>query len=359
MAAAAAVATARLSLTRRPRRNRRTDAIRSAVRETSLSASNLVLPVFVLEGDAAPEPVTSMPGVERLNLADTIALAQRAWSLGVRSMAIFPASVSAELKSADGSEAWNPEGLVQRTVRGLHLALPGLTVITDVALDPYTTTGHDGIMGSTPHGDDLLNDVTVEALVRQALSQAEAGTDMVAPSDMMDGRIGAIRRALDDAGHEDVGILSYCAKYASCFYGPFRDAVGSASAAGTRKLDKRTYQMDPANRREAMAEVALDEAEGADAVMVKPAGPYLDVIRDVRAATTLPVAAYQVSGEYAMLAAAGEKGWLDFEAAAMESLLGIRRAGADIILTYFAVRAAELLAAEAAERAPGALVMSG
>lgn len=343
-----------LNLARRPRRNRRTAAIRGAVRETTLSAAHLVLPVFVLEGDAPREPVASMPGVERLNLVDTLALAKRGWGLGVRSMAIFPASVDTALKSDDGREAWNPEGLVQRTVRALHKAVPGLTVITDVALDPYTKTGHDGIIGDTPHGPDLLNDVTVDALVRQALSQAEAGTDMVAPSDMMDGRVGAIRTALDAAGHEDVGILAYSAKYASCFYGPFRDAVGSASAAGTRKLDKSTYQMDPANRREAITEVALDEAEGADAVMIKPAGPYLDIIREVRGATRLPVAAYQVSGEYAMLAAAGEKGWLDFESAAMESLMGIRRAGADIILTYFAIRAAELLMEQARECSPAA-----
>jgi porphobilinogen synthase len=344
-----------LEIQQRLRRMRRNDAVRALGAETLLSASNLILPVFVLDGDAPPEEISSMPGVKRLNLADTVELAKRAWGVGVRGLALFPASVAPALKNEEGTEAWNGEGLIQRSVRRLREEIPGLCIVTDVALDPYTTSGHDGISGETPHGHDLLNDVTVEALVKQALSHAEAGTTFVAPSDMMDGRVGAIRKALDKHGFEDVGILAYSAKYASCFYGPFREAVGSAKAAGTRSLDKRTYQMNPANRREACLEVELDEAEGADMVMVKPAGPYLDVIRDVREATRLPVAAYQVSGEYAMLAAAGERGWLDFEAAAMESLLGIRRAGADVILTYFALRAGEILAERAAALAPSVL----
>jgi porphobilinogen synthase len=338
------------------RRGRRTDAIRSAAAETVLTAANLVLPVFVLEGDSAPEPISSMPGVSRLNASDTIELIGRVRSLGIKMIAIFPTSLSPDLKSDDGCEAWNPSGLVQTTVKAIHAAFPDICVITDVALDPYTKTGHDGIMGATPHGMDLLNDTTIAALVKQALSQAEAGTDFVAPSDMMDGRVGILRTALDEAGHSDVGILAYSAKYASCFYGPFREAVGSASAAGTTSLDKRTYQMNPANTKEALLEARLDEEEGADMVMVKPAGPYLDVIRGVAEQTELPVAAYQVSGEYAMLAAAGEKGWLDFDKAAMESLLAIRRAGANVILSYFAPRAAELLAKAAADAAPGALV---
>lgn len=351
----AATAGGPFSIRRRMRRGRRTDAIRSAVAETVLTPANLVLPVFVLEGDARPEPIASMPGVSRLNAVDTLELIGKVRSLGVKMIAIFPASLSPSLKSDDGSESWNPSGLVQTTVRSIHAAFPDICVITDVALDPYTKTGHDGIMGDTLHGPDLLNDTTVAALVKQALSQAEAGTDYIAPSDMMDGRVGILREALDAAGYTDVGILAYSAKYASCFYGPFREAVGSAKAAGTTSLDKRTYQMNPANSKEALLEARLDEEEGADMVMVKPAGPYLDVIRGVSEHTELPVAAYQVSGEYAMLAAAGEKGWLDFDKAAMESLLAIRRAGANVILTYFAPRAAELLAKAAAAAAPGAL----
>jgi porphobilinogen synthase len=318
----------------RPRRNRKLEAIRGLVREHRLGAAQLVLPLFI-HGDAGDAPIGSMPGCARLGAEGLLREVEAALAAGVGSIALFP-KIPEALKTSDGREAWNPEGLVPRTVARLKQAFPELVVITDVALDPYSSDGHDGIVA--PDGR-ILNDETVDVLCRQALAQAAAGADVVAPSDMMDGRVGAIRAALDRAGHTDTSILAYTAKYASAFYGPFRDALDSAPRHG----DKKTYQMDPANVREALREAALDEAEGADMIMVKPAGPYLDVIRAIRERTSLPVAAYQVSGEYAMLKAAAERGWVDERRAVLESLLAIHRAGADLVLTYFARAAAQWL----------------
>jgi porphobilinogen synthase len=320
-------------LTRRPRRLRRTAAIRGMVAETRLSPDNLIQPLFVIEGEGAPEPIASMPGQYRFNLKDLVAEALELASLGIRAVALFP-KLDASLKSAKGEEALNPETLVLRAVRKLKAAVPELVVITDVALDPYTTHGHDGVL--TEDGTDVANDETVAILAQMAVRQAEAGVDFVAPSDMMDGRVGAIRAALDEAGFSEVGVIAYSAKFNSAFYGPFRDAVGSAKAAGTRLLGKDTYQLNPGNRREARLEVQLDVEEGADIVMVKPAGPYLDIIRETADAVELPVAAYQVSGEYAQIHAAAQLGWLDLKRSRDESLLAIKRAGADLILTYFA-----------------------
>ncbi|MFP5383923.1 MAG: porphobilinogen synthase [Gammaproteobacteria bacterium] len=322
----------------RPRRLRRDDFSRRLVRETSLGAANLIWPVFVLEGENRREPVASMPGVERLSIDLLLAAAREAHALGIPAIALFPVTPT-ENKSLDAAEAWNDEALAQRAVRALKAALPDLGVITDVALDPFTTHGQDGIIDASGY---VLNDVTVEALVRQALSHARAGADVVAPSDMMDGRIGAIREALESGGFPNVRILAYSAKYASAYYGPFRDAVGSAGNLG--KGNKHSYQMDPANSDEALHEVALDLAEGADMVMVKPGMPYLDIVRRVKDEYRVPTFVYQVSGEYAMHMAAAQNGWLDEQAVMMESLLCIRRAGADAILTYFAVRAARVLA---------------
>ena len=323
----------KLELTRRPRRLRRTPAIRALVAETSLDAGDFIAPLFVVDGQAAPQAVGSMPGVMRYALADLAREAAELQELGVRAVALFPC-LESELKDDVGSGALDANTLVLRAVRAVKQAAPGLVVITDVALDPYTTHGHDGVL--TAARDDVDNDRTVEILRKMAVLQAEAGVDLVAPSDMMDGRVGAIREALDAAGLTQTGILAYSAKFASAYYGPFREAVGSAKAAGTSLLDKHTYQLTAGNRREATTEVMLDEAEGADIVMVKPAGPYLDVIREVRDATRLPVAAYQVSGEYAQIHAAARMGWLDLERCRAESLLAIKRAGADMILTYFA-----------------------
>jgi porphobilinogen synthase len=317
----------------RPRRTRRADFVRRLVRETRLSADDLIYPVFVLDGANRRETIASMPGIERLSIDLLVAAAAEYVELGIPALALFPV-IDPALKSLDAAEAYNPEGLVQRTVRALKAAYPQLGVITDVALDPYTTHGQDGIIDAAGY---VLNDVTVATLTRQALSQAAAGADMVAPSDMMDGRIGAIRAALEAAGHRDTRILAYAAKYASAFYGPFREAVGSARALG--KADKRTYQMDPANGDEALREVALDLAEGADMVMVKPGMPYLDVVRRVKERFGVPTLAYQVSGEYAMLKAAAQAGWLDERAVVIESLLAFKRAGADAVLTYFAPQA--------------------
>lgn len=314
------------------RRNRRSPAIRDLVRETTVLASDLVQPLFVQAGDAAPEPIDSMPGMCRFSISDLVGECRACADAGVRAVAIFP-KIDPALKDAAGSHAVSESNLLFEAVRQVKSAVPELLVITDVALDPYTDHGHDGVLESD--GAVVANDATVEALCKLAVAEAAAGADIVAPSDMMDGRIGAIRRALDGAGFDNVAILSYAVKYASAFYGPFRDAVGSKKNGAT-PLDKRGYQMDPANVREAALEVRLDEDEGADIVMVKPAGPYLDVIRAVREATTLPVAAYQVSGEYAQIHAAADCGWLDYEATRDESLLAIKRAGADIILTYFA-----------------------
>ena len=314
----------------RPRRLRRDDATRRLVRENGLSVNDLIQPVFVIEGHDHSEPVPSMPGVERLTLDRLQAEAAELERLGVPAIALFPVTPAAA-KSDDAAEAWNPEGLAQRAVRAIKARTPEIAVITDVALDPFTVHGQDGLLDANGY---VANDITLEALVRQALSHAAAGADIVAPSDMMDGRVGAIRRALEADGHPETRILAYAAKYASAFYGPFRDAVGSAGNLGGG--DKRTYQMDPGNGAEALREVGLDLAEGADMVMIKPGMPYLDIIRRVRVRFDVPTFAYQVSGEYAMLNAAFDNGWLSREACVMESLLGFKRAGADAILTYFA-----------------------
>jgi len=325
----------------RMRRLRRHAFGRELVREARLSAGNLIYPVFVLEGKGQREPVPSMPGVERLSV-DLLVEEAGKWSeLGIPALALFPVT-PADVKTLDGREAWNPEGLAQRAVRALKATHPELGVITDVALDPFTTHGQDGIIDETGY---VLNDTTVEALVRQAVSHAEAGVDWVAPSDMMDGRVGAIREALETAGHVNTAILAYSAKYASSFYGPFRDAVGSAGNLGGG--NKYSYQMDPGNSDEALREVALDIAEGADGFMVKPGMPYLDIVRRVKAELGVPTFVYQVSGEYAMLEAAAANGWIDGRACILEALLCLRRAGADGILTYFAPRVAAWLAEDA------------
>ena len=316
--------------TTRMRRLRRHDFSRRLVRESHLSVDDLICPVFVLDGEKRREPVPSMPGVARLSIDELLCEATAWVELGLPAVALFPVT-AADAKSADGREAWNPDGLAQRAVRALKAALPQLGVITDVALDPFTTHGQDGIIDDTGY---VLNDITVEALVRQAVSHAEAGADMVAPSDMMDGRVGRIRAALEAGGHVNTAILAYAAKYASSFYGPFRDAVGSAANLGGG--NKYGYQMDPGNSDEAIREVALDIAEGADAFMVKPGMPYLDIVRRVKSELGVPTFVYQVSGEYAMLKAAAANGWLDEQAVVLESLLSMKRAGADAILTYFA-----------------------
>jgi porphobilinogen synthase len=318
----------------RLRRTRRSAALRSLTSESALSAGDLVYPLFVIEGENKSEAVESMPGVARRGIDGILSEARNAVELGVPAVALFPV-IGDSKKSPDGAECANPDGLVQRTVRALRKELPDLAIITDVALDPYTTHGQDGIVDSTGY---VLNDETISMLVRQAVSHADAGADIVAPSDMMDGRVGAIRNALENAGHHNTLILAYAAKYASCFYGPFRDAVGSAASLG--KSDKRNYQMDPANSDEALREVAMDLEEGADIVMVKPALPYLDVIRRVRDEFRAPTFAYQVSGEYAMIKAAAANGWLDERSAVLESLLAIKRAGASAILSYYALQAA-------------------
>ncbi len=330
----------RLDLTHRPRRLRRTASLRALVQETVLRPDDFIAPLFVVDGDPAPEEIKSMPGVFRFNLTDLVRECRELHALGVPAVALFP-KLDPKLKDDEGTQALNEDALVLRAVRAVKQEVPELTLLTDVALDPYTTHGHDGVL--TAGRDDVDNDRTVEILARMAVLQARAGVDMVAPSDMMDGRIGAIRKALDAAGFASTAIMAYSAKFNSGYYGPFRDAVGSAQAAGTRLLSKATYQLDPANRREAVTEALLDEAEGADILMVKPAGMYLDIIRDVREATRRPVAAYQISGEYAQIHAAARLGWLDLARCRHESLLAIKRAGADMILTYFAKEmAAEL-----------------
>ena len=322
----------------RPRRLRRDDLSRRLVREHSLSVNDLIYPVFITEGQGVKQPVPSMPGVDRYSLDTLMPVAEECVALGIPVMALFPV-IDPALKSLDGGEATNPQGLVPRTVRALKQRFPDLGVLTDVALDPYTSHGQDGVIDENGY---VLNDVTVEILTRQALVQAQAGVDIVAPSDMMDGRIGAIREALEENSLIYTRIMAYSAKYASAFYGPFRDAVGSAANLG--KSNKLVYQMDPGNIDEALREVAADLAEGADMVMVKPGMPYLDVLRRVKDAFRVPTFAYQVSGEYAMLKAAAANGWLDHDKVMMESLLGFKRAGADGILTYFARDAARLLA---------------
>jgi porphobilinogen synthase len=322
--------------TTRMRRNRRTAWSRRLVAENRLSVDDLIWPVFVHDGKAKRAAIPSMPGVERLSIDLLAQAAGEACELGIPAIALFPATDPAK-KTSDGDEALNAENLVCRGVRAIKAACPEIGVMCDVALDPYTTHGHDGLLRE----GQIVNDETVAVLCKQAVNQAQAGCDIIAPSDMMDGRVGAIRRALDEAGFDRVQILAYAAKYASAFYGPFRDAVGSApNLAGG---DKKTYQMDPANGDEALREVALDIAEGADMVMVKPGMPYLDIVRRVKEAFGLPTFAYQVSGEYAMLCAAAEKGWLDRERVMLESLLAFKRAGADGVLTYFALDAAKRL----------------
>lgn len=320
-----------LDLPIRPRRNRLTAALRALVRENRVTPNDLVLPLFVVEGDDLEEPVAAMPGVSRLSPDRVVAQARAAHVLGIPAVALFPV-IDDSLKDSHAAESANPDGLLQRTVRELKQALPELIVITDVAMDPYSSDGHDGLV----EDGKIVNDASIDILCDMAVAQAEAGADLVAPSDMMDGRVGYIRDALDDAAFTDVGILAYSAKYASAFYGPFREALDSAPKHG----DKKTYQMDPANRREAIREVMLDLDEGADMVMVKPALPYLDVVAAVRAESSVPVAAYQVSGEYAMIKAAAERGWLDESTAMMETVTAIKRAGADVILTYFALAVA-------------------
>ena len=324
----------------RPRRNRRDDFSRRLVRENTLTADDFIYPVFVTEGSGVRQPVPSMPDVVRYSPDTLLQAAEECAELGIPVMALFPV-IDAGLKTPDGIEAANPEGLIPRTVAAIKQRFPELGVLTDVALDPYTSHGQDGVIDDNGY---VLNEPTVEILVKQALVQAQAGVDIVAPSDMMDGRIGAVRRALEDQNHIYTRIMAYSAKYASAFYGPFRDAVGSAANLG--KSNKATYQMDPANRDEALREVAADIREGADMVMVKPGMPYLDVLRDVKQAFGMPTFAYQVSGEYAMLKAAAANGWLDHDKVVMDSLLAFKRAGGDGILTYFAVHAAKLLKAQ-------------
>ncbi len=321
--------------TTRMRRNRAHDFSRRLARQNTLSVNDLILPVFVIEGKNKTEDVPSMPGVQRMSIDLVVATAQRIHQLGIPAMVLFPV-INAEAKSLLAEEAYNPNGLAQRTVKAIKTAVPKLGVITDVALDPYTTHGQDGIIDDSGY---VINDETIETLVKQALSHAQAGADIVSPSDMMDGRVGEIRAALELANHTNTQILAYSAKYASAFYGPFRDAVGSTeNLAGG---NKHTYQMDPANSNEALHEVALDINEGADYVMVKPGMPYLDIVQRIKEEFKMPTFVYQVSGEYAMLKAASQNGWLDEKPAVLESLIGIKRAGADAILTYFAEDAAK------------------
>ena len=322
-----------LSIPIRSRRLRRTSGIRRLFSETAVSPSHLVAPLFVIDGQGKPESIPSLPGHFRFPIPSLIREAQRLSRRGVGGIAIFP-FIPQRLRTPNAKEALNPRGLIVRAIQSLKKELTDLPLFTDVALDPYTSHGHDGLLHRS--GKDVDNDSTVRLLLKQAVLLADAGADFVAPSDMMDGRIGYIRQALDQAGFTETGILSYAAKFASSLYGPFRDAVGSAQSAGTHSLDKRGYQGDPANRRAILKDALLDEKEGADVLMVKPAGPYLDILRDLRESTRLPLAAYQVSGEYAQIYAAAQKGWVDLRKARDESLLSIRRAGADIIFTYFA-----------------------
>jgi len=324
-----------LDLTTRMRRNRKSEWARRMVRENVLTADDLIWPLFVVAGKNTRVPVASMPGVERLSVDQAVREAVRAAELEIPCIALFPYT-DPNLRDESGSEALNPDNLVCQAIRAIKKEVPEIGILCDVALDPYTSHGHDGLM----RGSEIVNDETVEVLVRQALVEAEAGCDIIAPSDMMDGRVGAIRTALDEAGRNDVQIMAYAAKYASAFYGPFRDAVGSSK---TLTGDKRTYQMDPANSDEALREVELDIAEGADMVMVKPGLPYLDIVRRVKDAFGMPTFAYQVSGEYSMVMAAVQNGWLDHERAMLESLTAFKRAGADGVLTYFAPMVAERL----------------
>jgi porphobilinogen synthase len=320
----------------RPRRNRKTDAIRRLVRETHLSPSDLIAPIFVKEGSNLREPISSMPGIYRFSIDELVKECRELHSLGIPCISLFPA-IDDKLKDARASEAINSNGLYQRAIKEIKNAIPDLLIMTDVALDPYSSDGHDGLVD--PKTGEILNDQTLEVLAKMAIVQSKSGADIVGPSDMMDGRVGYIRDALDEENLINVAIMSYAAKYASAFYGPFRDALGSAPKKG----DKKTYQMDYANVREALREAYLDESEGADILMVKPGLPYLDVIKTLRDNTTLPLAAYNVSGEYAMVKAAGEKGWIDEEKVMIEMLWAFKRAGSDMILTYFAKDAARVL----------------
>ena len=330
-----------MEITYRPRRLRRSPALRAMVRENQLLPADFIYPLFVHEG-AEVEPIGAMPGANRWSLDRLSAEVQRAWDLGIRCVVLFP-KVSEGLKTEDGSESFNANGLIPRAIRQLKRDVPAMAIMTDVALDPYSCDGHDGIV--SPEGV-VLNDETIDQLCKQAVMQAEAGADLIGPSDMMDGRVGAIREALDDAGFEHVGIISYTAKYSSAYYGPFREALDSAPRATTEKVipkNKDTYQMDPANAREAITEAQLDEQEGADIMMVKPGLAYLDIICRLRDESELPIAAYNVSGEYSMVKAAAERGWIDERAVVLETLLSFKRAGADLILTYHACDAAEWL----------------
>ncbi len=330
-----------MDLTYRPRRLRRSSSLRSLVQEHSLHPTDFIYPLFVHEG-VDIEPIRAMPGANRWDLDNLIAEVERAWQLGIRCVVLFP-KVDEPLKTEDGAECFNPDGLIPRAITRLKKELPDMTVMTDVALDPYSCDGHDGIVSSQ---GVVLNDETIEFLCRQAVTQAQAGADLIGPSDMMDGRVGAIREALDEEGFEHVGIISYTAKYSSAYYGPFREALDSAPRATSTKpipKDKSTYQMNPANAREAITEAQLDEQEGADILMVKPGLAYLDIIYRLRKESELPIAAYNVSGEYAMVKAAAEKGWIEEEAVVLETLLSFKRAGADLILTYHACDAASWL----------------
>ncbi len=325
----------------RPRRMRRDDSTRRLMRENHLHVDDLIYPMFIIEGNATRETIESMPGIERVSIDELLKEAEQLVKLGIPAIALFPV-ISADKKSADAAEAWNPDGLAQTAVKALKEKFPELGVITDVALDPFTTHGQDGLVdGQGNEQGYVMNDETVEALVKQAVSHADAGADIVAPSDMMDGRVAAIRAALEKSGHTNTRILAYSAKYASAFYGPFREAVGSSANLGSG--DKKTYQMDPANADEALREVDLDVNEGADIVMVKPALPYLDIVSRVKETFHMPTFVYQVSGEYAMLKAASNNGWLDERSTVMETLVACKRAGADAILTYYAKQAAEWL----------------
>ena len=324
-----------MNIVNRPRRNRKTDAVRRLVRENTVTTNDLIAPLFIIEGENQKVPIESMPGCYRLSIDNLVKEVQELYDLGIPSVSLFPA-VDESLKTKDARESYNPDGLNQRAVRAIKTAVPQIAIMTDIALDPYSSDGHDGLVSED---GEILNDETLEVLQKMAVCQAEAGADIVGPSDMMDGRVGAIRIALDEAGYKNVSIMSYTAKYASAFYGPFRDALDSAPKSG----DKKTYQMDFANKREAVRELMLDEAEAADFVMVKPGLAYLDVISEVRAYTSLPVAVYNVSGEYAMVKAAAQNGWLDGEKIMVEMLYAFKRAGADVILTYFAREFAELM----------------
>jgi porphobilinogen synthase len=321
-------------LQRRNRILRQSPAIRAMVAETMLTPNDFIVPLFIDEGTGVRTEIASMPGYFRQSLDGTVREVKELWSLGIKCVLLFVKSKD-ELKDNTGKEAWNPDGLMQRSIRAIKEAVPDIVVMTDVALDPYSSYGHDGIV----ENGEIVNDPTVEALIRMSLSHAAAGADWVAPSDMMDGRIGAIRRAFEENGYTRKGIMAYSAKYASCFYGPFRDALDSAPGFG----DKKTYQMDPANRIEAVREARMDVEEGADIVMVKPALPYLDIIREVKDAVDVPVSAYNISGEYAMIKAAAKMGWVNEEKAIIETLTSIKRAGADLIATYFAKDAVKIL----------------